>query len=553
MKFPKTNYSVLIDLAIIGGAWLSLLILFPLLGRAGYGTGLGIATMGEDQNWVALLQEKSPHQIANNFWRIDGRNPLSPWFYILARPLISFSTNGLALLQYMVGLLLAVATYALLKVVLDNGGRWFAVSASTIVAVNQANAYFDHIIWNFQLALCFTVLSILFYVLFLSTDRRSSTAYGTSLCFWCASFYTYTLQSGAIVAIAICQLFYLAKKVQQNNSMHEAPSLQLLKSHALVILDIVPYVVVFIVFLLTWATTTPTGGGFQYAFSIARFISSLQAAIFHEDIGLMFRVWQLSPFGLSYLVVAGFVAAALTVLIALTASTAPELPTVRYFGVILLIFAVALPTLIVESVGADWPPGSRWRMIYRVTTPVLILGIAGAITSLLRVRYRPLILAAISFCLLFGSLTFSLVYNERQVALSRSEAMVRSAMHAVITERQGVRDVQPILFLVAIDDSFQWLATESLRGTYMRSWFPGLPVEYRILASPRYIPSNPSRIVFDTLGVGMLSARERVPYERVVLLHASGKSVTRRLIISRQEVTSHNAEWQLPYETISLQ
>lgn len=552
MNRLRADYQVLVDWAIIGGAWLVLLLMFLLLGRAGYGTGLGIATMGEDQNWIALLQDGKPRLTANYFWKVDGRNPLSPWVYILARPLIYSFTNGLALLQYVIGLLLALATYVLLKLLAGPGGRWFAVSTSTIVAVNQANAYFDHIIWSFQLALCFSILSIAFYIVFLQAERRSILAYGASLCFWSMSLYTYTLQSGAIVAIAICQLIYFGAMARKAKLRSGRLSIRSLGPCFRVFFDIVPFVVTFIIFLLTWVTTTPAAEGFPYSFSVARLISSLQAGLFHQDISLLIQVAQLSPFVIFYVAVSALLAASLTYLITLSTPRARDISALRYVAMIFVVLSIALPTLLVESGGAEWPPGSRWRMIYQMTTPVLMLAIAGAVLSRLRLRFNHLILAMVSFFLLFTSLTFSFAYNERQVSLTRSEAMVRGAMHEVIVERGAERAVQPLFFVLQMEDSFQWLASEPLRSIYMKTWFPGTNVEYRILASNRYVPLNPTRLTFNEQGVEVVGENRRVPYEQVVLLHASEKSVTRRFNISRQDVTSHNGEWQLQTETIDL-
>ena len=123
--FKDHRSQLFADLAIIFGAWATLIAVYLLMGRAGYGTGLAVTTMGEDQNWIALLRGESPHAIANNFWRIDGRNPLSPWLYIFAKPLILSVTNGIALLQSGVGLWLAIATYLLPRVLSPPAGRRF--------------------------------------------------------------------------------------------------------------------------------------------------------------------------------------------------------------------------------------------------------------------------------------------------------------------------------------------------------------------------------------------------------------------------------------------
>lgn len=552
MKCWKTNSQVIADLAIIVGAWIMLLTAFLVLGRAGYGTGLMISPMGEDQNWIALLQDGTAGTIANNFWKIDGRNPLSPWFYIAARPLILRIANGLALLQYAAGLSLGLATYALLRLLAGRGGRWLAVFTTVIVVVNQANAYFDHIIWSFQLALCFSIASIVFYVLFLRTERRWILAYGISLCFWCLSFYSYTLQSGAVVAIVACQITYIGVIGWRTHLTSGGLSIQQIKGRIPILFDIVPYVVTFIIFLLTWITAVPPGGGFPYVFSFARLISSLQAGIFHQDIILMFQVTKLSHFAAWYAVIGLLLAASLTGLICRVVPRSKEPGACRYFFIALVVVSIALPTLLVESGGADWPPGSRWRMIYQMTTPVLMLSITGFVLASFPTRFNQPILTIAAFAILVTSLVFSLAYNERQVSLTNSERVVREAMREAIAERSTESNAGPLFVLLEVDDTFQWLPYESLRRSYMKSWFPGANVEYRILASSGYLPSNPTRLAFKPQGIVAVGDSTEFPYDRVVLLQASGKSVSRSYRISRQEVISHYGDWQVSRDTIDL-
>ena len=189
VKRMELRANVLTDVLVIFGIWSGLIALFFLLGRAGYGVGLLVPTLGEDQNWVALLHARTPHDIANGFWNLDGRNPLSPWFYILAKPIIGLH-GGISILLYLVSLLLSLATYALLSLIMRGQARWYVLSTSAIVAVNQSNAYFDHIIWNFQVALACTILAISAYLHFLDSERRSVWAYGSSLVLWCVNVVT---------------------------------------------------------------------------------------------------------------------------------------------------------------------------------------------------------------------------------------------------------------------------------------------------------------------------------------------------------------------------
>ena len=552
-KFRKMDSRAFVDVALIGGAWFSLLLSFVVLGRLGYGTGLQVATMGEDQNWVALLNLAKASETAQSFWKIDGRNPLSPWFYIAVRPIILHFGSGLALVQQVVSLLLGVATYALLTLLLGRNGRLFAVTASTIVAVNQANAYFDHIIWNFQLALCFSILSVASYILFLRTKRQGILYFSLALCCWCLAFQTYTLQSGAIVAIASCQLFYLGAVAWKARYAYRELSVALITRRFPVLFDLLPFALTYVLFLLVWITTSPGGGAIPYAFSFKRFLASLQAGMLHEDVLLFYKVALISPSVIAYACVAVGLACVIMLLIAKFSSETKEVAPIRYGAVVAIVLSLALPTILIEAGGAAWPPGSRWRMIYEFTTPVMMLCIAGLVLSVFRPRLRRILTLFFSFILLSISLVFSLVYNERQLALTRSEAMVRKSMSEAISERRTIEDdLKPLFFILELDDSFEWLASESLRSVYMRTWFPGRNVEYRVLPSKRYLLPNPTRLTFSEQGLKAAGSDATFPFARVVLLHGSGKSVTRRSSISRDEVIAHNGNWELSRESVEL-
>ena len=58
-----------------------------------------------------MLQRGRGAEAARLFWAIDHRNPLSPWWYIAARPIILGFDAGLLALRYAIAALLAFAAY----------------------------------------------------------------------------------------------------------------------------------------------------------------------------------------------------------------------------------------------------------------------------------------------------------------------------------------------------------------------------------------------------------------------------------------------------------
>lgn len=550
VKASERRAEVVTDVVVISGVWAALMATFLLLGRAGYGTGLLVPALGEDQNWMVLLQASSLRDVANGFWKLDGRNPLSPWFYILARPLIGVP-GGISVLHYLVSLVLGLATYTLLRTLLRGQQRWYVLSVAVVVALNQSNAYFDHIIWNFQLALSFTLLTISAFIHFLDSGRRAVWCYGMSLVLWCAAFETYTLQSGAIVAIAFLTLHRRLKQHAQDLPAGRAKLLRGLLSDSL---ELAPFALLFFMFIMVWTTATPAGAGFTYKFALSRLVSSVAAGIAHPDHRLMFQVLSLSSFALIYVCVSIVFAMAAAVLIGLVSRSNQQRSIAReeILLAIAIIVAISLPTIILEAGGVDWPPGSRWRMIYQLTMPVLVMSLVLICGSNVSARFAHRIAALALFALLTVSVCFALAHKERQVTLAKSEAKVRLAIQNALSSFSKPR---PKLFvLLQTESSFYWFASESLREIYMRAWFPGERIEYRILADARHVASNPSRVVFTAEGLRSGGAADTaVPYQDVVLLKASGDGVFRQFELSREEAISHNGQWQLEADRIILQ
>lgn len=545
----RNSERLVTDVAVIFAVWLALMATFLLLGRAGYGTGLLVPALGEDQNWMVLLQAPSVHDVANGFWKLDGRNPLSPWLYILARPLIELP-GGISILHHLVSLVLGLATYALLRILLRGQHRWYVLSVSAVVVVNQSNAYFDHIIWNFQLALACTLLAISAFIHFLDSDRRAVWAYGMSLVLWCAAFETYTLQSGAIVAIGLITSHRRLKRYAQGLPAGRTKLLRGLLSD---LVDLAPFALLFFMFIMVWTTATPAGAGFAYKFALNRLVSSVGAGIAHPDLRLMFQVLALSSFAVVYVSVSIVFALAGTVLIGMASGIGHErsVTNERILLTIAILVAIALPTIILEAGGADWPPGSRWRMIYQVTMPALLMSLVLIGVSSVRGRFANWVSGFGLFALLTVSVSFSLAHKERQVALARTETKVRLAIQDALS---SFSEPRPKLFvLLQTESSSFWFASEPLRGIYMRAWFPGAKIEYRVLADPAHVGSNPTRAVFAAEGLTFAGTDDApVPYRQVVLLHVSRDRVSRRFDLSREDAINHNGEWQLGADRITL-
>ena len=191
------------DCALIVGAWLAFLVILAMLQWLGQGVGFDVWPMGEDRLGVWAIQQPSAGSAASLTWQqLDDRNPLSPWWYVLFRTLILDLDCGLLLLRYAVGLGLALISYAFVVSVGGLRSRPFALGLGIVVALFMANGYTEQVYWDREIALICSLASVTLYAGFVGSGRQDYPCYAFSLVLWFLAFTTYTVQCGAILAVA---------------------------------------------------------------------------------------------------------------------------------------------------------------------------------------------------------------------------------------------------------------------------------------------------------------------------------------------------------------
>src|SRR5262249_36322182 len=156
-------------------------------------------------------------------------------------------------------------------------------------------------------------------------------------------------------------------------------------------------------------------------------LASLRQGIWSEDLNVFFLwVWG-SPDRLSMLLVAcacgvlAFLALRARSRLAAPASSLISIP--RLVDVMIVLGCIAAPTVMLESVSSIWPPGTRWPMIYQLTTPGLLLACVAVIALVFTRAHRArqsFWAAMVALAIGVGEL-FSLGYNQRQVDITRNE------------------------------------------------------------------------------------------------------------------------------------
>ena len=294
----RMRAAVVLDSAYILAALAALLIVIATLGALGFGVGFDVFPIGEDNNWIDMLQRGRGAEVARLFWTIDHRNPLSPWWYIAARPIILGFDAGLLALRYAIAAVLALAAYCMVVTVAGRRARAFALGVAMVSVVWMANRFTEQVIWNFQGALAASVLSVAAYARFVEEGRRSYRLYAVSMVLWFVAFATYSIQCGAVLAIG-----YLAFRRAHASGVNALHSV--LKRAGTAFLDTLPYLALFGLFLLLWQTTM---GSFaseaSFHFSLTALLQSLREGVWTSDFVLFGQLIVTSPDRLAFIAAA---------------------------------------------------------------------------------------------------------------------------------------------------------------------------------------------------------------------------------------------------------
>jgi len=541
--------AVVLDSAYILAALATLLIVIAILGAFGFGVGFDVFPIGEDNNWIDMLQHGRGADAARLFWAIDHRNPLSPWWYIAARPIILGFDAGLLALRYAAAAVLAFAAYWMVVTVAGPRARAFALGIAMVSVVWMANRYTEQIIWNFQGALAASLLSVASYARFVEQGRRSYRLYAISLLLWFVAFATYSIQCGAVLAIA-----YLA--------FRRAPAPGLDPLHSTIertraaVFDTLPHLALFGLFFLLWQTTMgPFAPAVSFHFSGAALLQSLREGVWTRDLSQFYQNVVTSPHRLAFIIAAavcgGVAFLALQWRERRATAEAPGVGRRRLADVFVVVACVAAPTVALESGSDTWTPGTRWPMIYQLTTPVLLLAVAAA---LLRAAAPPLRArlwsGVVALAIGIGTL-FSLGHNRVQVEITANEKFIRDSMRRLVAEDLAVGLNPPTQILLKLDlpNRLRWRSSDILSPTIARVWLQRDDVSFRLvpwLGSPNSYWASwwPIRFGPDAEGVGNAKVGGGVvPYHELRILSISGRSARRLTLADREDFAGFQVQW----------
>jgi hypothetical protein len=472
------------DISVIVGSFLLLLATIYSLSLIGFSVGFDVWPMGEDRGWLAIMQSSKGTRLAQAFWQMNDRNPVSPWWYIAFRPIILGWDSGLLFVRYFMSLLCGISAYLCLRGVSGNDGRWFALAAGLLTAVFTANGYIDNIYWNFVGALSVTLLCIWAYTKFRDSAYLAYGWLSASLFLWFLAISSYTIQSGAVLAIG-----YLAYSAP----MHGARDLL---SHPVqrirkAVGDALPFAGILLVFLAVWRTTSrpEMSGYYQVNFSLREAFRSLGLGVWHTDFPLL-ASWGTetlaSPVGpVVFVLFAALIAAMLWFLLAREPVAEARVISPRgLFDVIVVGLCIAAPTVLLEASSSVWVPGTRWRMLHQLWVPlyattVLFALYAGVLaarpSAIARLKVLWVVLVALASAY-FAQV--SLGHNRAQMRHTATERALFDTMAQVMSREPDVKH-----FVVRLEPDAAWMSTDALSSLYANTWFQNRGVTLRIIQS----------------------------------------------------------------------
>jgi hypothetical protein len=469
--------------------------------------------IGETRNWIWILQKGPGIDAASVFWGIDSRNPLSPWWYITLRPLFENTDQAFVIMQLAMGPLLGISIYLLVDEICRGQEKLLAVSSAILCSLTLASADIGGVTWNFTGAAACSVLTIWTYLRAHRSPHRPLAWLAASYAFWLLAIGTYTLQSGAVIAIGgLTALFLTAGKPLHRRALASA-------------VVVAPYLLI-LMLVAYWKTYDYGILDLPMRPSLSAFARSLSFGFgtpTHYDIYWTWARDVPAALTIAFLVIPSALTA--IILWTLRRNNGSELFRPKMILAIAIVAAALVaPTVALESSSSTWAPGTRWPMLTQLWVPLLAVVIFSAPLSRLRnLSARRNVFVALvaiyagAICLIYAGM------NTRQVAFSKSEREFFVALRRVVKEDQDARRAFPRHYVVHLSDPTIRVPPAGFTArSYADTVLRDLPtITYRYVSD-----SSPITRDGDTVGNVSMFYKE-VPSARVELLEWDGKNFTR--------------------------
>ncbi|HSW94128.1 MAG TPA: hypothetical protein VLJ15_07240 [Gammaproteobacteria bacterium] len=529
---------------VLLSVWVVYLLVSGILQWCGLSFGFLVWPMGEDRNWVGFINDGHGVHMTQLFWQMNDRNPLSAWWWFLASPFIRHWDWGIYAIRKLVDPFLAITTFLLLNRLGRGTSRTFAFVTALPVLMWNFNFFYEQIIWEFLVALGFTLLTIFFYCRYIDNKSRSGSDLALALLCYFVAFTTYTLQSGAIIGIALLAFFRSA----------QGQHLQARLKRTLV--DSSFFGILFLLYDCIWYTVN-RNGHLYYRLDpssfYSRFIISFKQFIYHGTFNTFIHS-TLSDWSLW--TIAGIVFVAFLCLYSLLANLVAkrflDLKTHIPWGwVLMVLLAISVPTMIIESTSSEWAPADRSIMVQQVWQPLLYVTFIFLFFRLFHYNAsRKTQQAALLCTAFFGALVFtqSLNYNHHLVLRTHYQMALTDGLKNLHIPP----DISPYFLLKTTSDNADINTISIFIPNYGSTMMRRSNVSLRAFATKP--PAEGTRqpywvIQFGTDKKGVINAASigdthPVPYKNLWIVYFDGEKVWVPATVNKKDLSGLQIDWQ---------
>lgn len=525
----------------VAACWLVQVGWLLALQAAGAPFGFAVWPMGEDRNWLRFMLDAPGLAMMREFWRMNDRNPLSPWWYWLFSWPVLHVDWALYALRRVVDLLLAVAVVDVVRTLTRERESPWALAAGLLVLSCAFSGFREQIVWNFQVAAAVGLFALAAYARFVDGGERAPRLLGVALLAYLVSIATYTLNVGLLGGLAV-----VAALRRPATGASRWPRAR--------IGDVALFAAVTLVFLMIWYTTTrPSSSYYQLDAALAarQLATSVSRLLWHPDytwyIG---NGWRQPSVILASLVPFAVFATVIGAAFARPAA-AVRLPAGPVAWIMLAFAGLAASVVMLESTSPVWLPGYRSKMFYQVTSPLLAV-VTVALAVLLVARFFSRRTAAVVaggavILAIAATMPAATYYNKLLVEQTARQKALASALAPLVDEHPGVR---AFVIRSAYDPVPVWGA-DALSDTYARTMLRRSDVSMRFLQ--RRPPPDPAwkswwRVVLGADSEGAantsLAATSAQPYRMVRFVDWDGTRFTVPKIVDAAWFEGFEADWR---------
>lgn len=466
MDHPKASRPAWTDLQLILAVWLTLPATMFVLEVLGFDFGFNIWPMREFRNWLAFLQN-DVFDAPKQFWAIENRNALSPWWYNAVRPLISATPAAPLILHLSAGAFVGLSAYLLLAEL--TGSRSFGLSVGVLSALFIPNVYIDGVIWNFLAALGCSLLSLWLFAVFCN-DRRKSGYLAASYLAWFVAFTTYTLQVGTMGAV-----FFVSLRARLASTWWP-------RAISGALTDLVPYASLLALYVMVWLTASSAGipSAINLRFDFDAFVHSIAFGVWNEHYE-WFWIWLSKSGPLLMSFVFTLLAVVFLGLLQAAKIDLSTRPTIRSLGFSLLIgVCIAAPTVALEASSDVWTAGTRWPMLYQFWSPLFFSVLAFGAISALPDRSWRLCWLVITSCTAAFFILLTLGFNRLQVVNTRDERAFFGQLETIVAQDRLAGIKFPRQYLIQLNNPAYFIPSGLAANSYARTIL-GHDVTFRVI------------------------------------------------------------------------